>query len=102
MVLLIWLYLLAARGGFWQAAEREEGGPAGNPPWPAIAAVIPARDEAECVGATVASLLKQDYPGAFEVILVDDQSQDGTGQVARTAADAIGAGERLTVLLGRA
>ena len=102
LVLVIWLYLLAARGGFWQAAEREEGGPAGNPPWPAIAAVIPARDEAECVGATVASLLKQDYPGAFEVILVDDQSQDGTGQVARTAADVIGAADRLTVLSGRA
>ena len=109
MVLLIWLYLLAARGGFWQAAVREEGGPAGNPlgplggmHWPAIAAVIPARDEAECVGATVASLLRQDYPGVFDVILVDDQSRDGTAEVARTAAEAIGASHRLTVLAGQA
>ena len=102
MVLVIWLYLLAARGGFWQAADREEGGPMGNPPWPTIAAVIPARDEAECVGQTVASLLKQDYPGAFDVILVDDQSRDGTAQVARDAAEAVGAGHRLTVLSGHA
>ncbi len=102
MVLVIWLYLLAARGGFWQAADREEGGPAGNPPWPAISAVIPARDEAECIGETVTSLLRQDYPGAFDIIVVDDQSRDGTAQVAQKAAEAIGAGDRITVISGRA
>jgi hopene-associated glycosyltransferase HpnB len=106
MVLVIWLYLLAARGGFWQAADREEGGPAGNPPanvsWPTISAVIPARDEAECVGETVTSLLRQDYPGAFDVIVVDDQSRDGTAQIAQKAAEAIGAADRLTVISGRA
>jgi hopene-associated glycosyltransferase HpnB len=102
MVLVIWLYLLAARGGFWQAADREEGGPAGDPPWPTISAVIPARDEAECIGETVTSLLRQDYPGAFDVIVVDDQSRDGTAQIAQNAAEAIGAGDRLTVISGRA
>jgi hopene-associated glycosyltransferase HpnB len=105
MVLAIWLYLLVARGGFWQAAEREEGGPAGNAPdgqqWPSISAVIPARDEAECIGETVASLLRQDYPGAFDVIVVDDQSRDGTAQIALKAAETIGAGHRLTVLPGQ-
>ena len=74
----------------------------GQGPWPAITAVIPARDEAECVGETVASLLRQDYPGEFHVILVDDQSRDGTAQVARDAAEALGAACRLTVLSGRA
>jgi hopene-associated glycosyltransferase HpnB len=102
MVLVIWLYLLAARGGFWQAADREEGGPAGNPPWPVISAVIPARDEAECIGDTVTSLLRQDYPGAFDVVVVDDQSRDGTAQIAQKAAESIGAGDRLTVISGRA
>jgi hopene-associated glycosyltransferase HpnB len=105
MVLAIWVYLLAARGGFWQAREREEGGPAGYPPdirpWPTISAVIPARDEAECIGETVASLLRQDYPGAFDVIVVDDQSRDGTAEIAQKAAGTIGAGHRLTVLPGR-
>jgi len=100
-VLAIWLYLLAARGGFWQAREREEGGPAGNPPWPTITAVIPARDEAECIGETVASLLRQDYLGAFDVIAVDDQSRDSTAQIAQKAAETIGAVNRLTVLSGR-
>jgi hopene-associated glycosyltransferase HpnB len=101
MVLVIWLYLLAARGGFWQAADREEGGPAGDPTWPTISAVIPARDEAECIGETVTSLLRQDYPGAFDIIVVDDQSRDGTAQVAQKAAEAIGAGDRITVISGR-
>ncbi len=103
MVLLIWLYLVAARGGFWRAAERDDIRPIGDVAlgnWPVVAAVIPARDEAECVGQTVASLLRQTYPGEFNVVLVDDQSRDGTGQVARDAAAGLGATGRLTVISG--
>ncbi len=66
-----------------------------------MSAVIPARDEAESVGETIASLLRQNYPGTFNVILVDDQSRDGTADVAREAAAALGAAERLTVISGR-
>ena len=102
MVLAIWLYLLAGRGAFWLARERDDFTVAQVGPWPAIAAVIPARDEAECVGETVASLLRQDYPGAFTVILVDDQSRDGTARVARAAAAALDAADRLSILSGRA
>jgi hopene-associated glycosyltransferase HpnB len=106
MVLLIWLYLIAARGGFWRAAERDGDAPPGSGPlagsWPAVTAIIPARDEAECVGATVGSLVRQDYPGPFQVIVVDDQSRDATARVAREAAAALNAGARLTLLSGRA
>ena len=104
MVLAIWLYLLVARGGFWLAAERDEGGPSAaiSGAWPAIAAVIPARDEAACIGATVASLLGQNYPGDLRVVVVDDNSRDATGQVARDAAAKLGKADRLTVLSGRA
>jgi hopene-associated glycosyltransferase HpnB len=102
MALAIWLYLLAGRGGFWLARERDDGIPARAGSWPAITAIIPARDEAECVGETISSLLRQDYPGEFAVILVDDQSRDATAQVARDAAAALGAADRLTVLSGRA
>jgi hopene-associated glycosyltransferase HpnB len=106
MVLAIWLYLLLGRGAFWLGRERDDAVPPGQGSkqgsWPAIMAVIPARDEAECVGETVASLLRQDYPGEFSVILVDDQSRDGTAHVARDAARALGAADRLIVLSGRA
>jgi hopene-associated glycosyltransferase HpnB len=103
MVLAIWLYLLLGRGLFWLGRERDDGTASRQGPWPSVIAVIPARDEAECVGDTIASLLRQDYPGEFKVILVDDQSCDGTAQAARDAAAALGPGaaERLTVISGR-
>ncbi|HEX4043007.1 MAG TPA: glycosyltransferase [Xanthobacteraceae bacterium] len=101
MVLAIWAYLIVARGGFWRAADRDGETPAWPGPWPGVTAVVPARDEAESVGETVASLLRQDYPGPFTVIVVDDQSHDGTATVARAAAVEVGAGDRLTVLPGK-
>ena len=69
--------------------------------WPAVSAVVPARDEAETVGETVASLLRQDYPRAFNVVLVDDQSRDSTARIARDAAVALGGGDRLDIISGR-
>ena len=109
MVLAIWLYLVTARGGFWRAAVRDDevpssagSGDAAQPDsWPAVAAIIPARDEACCVGETVSSLLRQNYAGEFNVFLVDDQSRDGTAAVAREAAASVGAPDRLTVVSGR-
>jgi hopene-associated glycosyltransferase HpnB len=97
----VWLYLIFARGGFWLGAEREEGAPAAEA-WPDVVAVIPARDEAETIGETIASLFAQDFPGAFRVILVDDESSDGTAAVARRAAEAAGAADRLEIVQGTA
>ncbi len=105
LVLAIWLYLIAARGGFWRAAEHDGGALGGGSPapaqWPAVTAVVPARDEAETIGETVASLLRQDYGGLLGVIVVDDRSRDATARVAREAAAAFGAGERLNLIAGR-
>jgi hopene-associated glycosyltransferase HpnB len=97
--LAVWTYLLTARGGFWMAGVRDEGGPLPEN-WPSVMAVIPARDEADSVGDTIRSLLRQDYRGDFGIILVDDQSTDGTADVARRAAQEMSAGDRLTVLAG--
>jgi hopene-associated glycosyltransferase HpnB len=99
----IWLYMLVARGGFWRARERDETWRNADPPrWPDVVAIIPARDEAECVGQCVGSLLSQNYPGHFSIVLVDDESADGTGDIAMAAARACGAQERLTILRGAA
>ncbi|HUO90450.1 MAG TPA: glycosyltransferase [Rhizomicrobium sp.] len=80
----VWLYLLAGRGMFWVMAERDD---ADDPPapaaWPSVVAVVPARNEADVIARTVGSLLAQDYPGSFRVVLVDDQSSDGTAGVAQ-------------------
>ncbi|MCB4820175.1 glycosyltransferase [Roseicella aerolata] len=96
---LAWLVLLFGRGWFWLARDddRDAARLPDPPAWPSVTAVVPARDEAETIGATVASLLAQDYPGEFRLVVVDDRSTDGTGEVARAAA----AGDpRLTVLRG--
>jgi hopene-associated glycosyltransferase HpnB len=99
----VWLYLLAARGGFWRANIRDETDPTPDPAaWPAVTAVIPARNEADVIPACLRGLLTQDYPAPFTVILTDDQSGDGTADVARSTADALGASRRLTVLEGQA
>ena len=101
--LAVWMYLLSARGGFWRAAERDGEGQASLPDdlWPQIVAVVPARNEADVVAEAIGSLLRQHYPGDFRVILVDDQSSDGTPGIVRAAARAAGAADRLTVLSGR-
>jgi hopene-associated glycosyltransferase HpnB len=97
----IWMYLLAARGRFWLGWERDDGKPATPQSWPAVAAVIPARNEAACVGQTIGSLMRQDYPGRLTIFLVDDDSDDGTAEVARSAASAAQDSHLLTVVTSR-
>lgn len=100
----VWTYLLAARGGFWRARQRDELDKVALSPrrWPAVVAVVPARDEVEVVAQSIGSLLGQCYPGRLSVILVDDHSTDGTCRAARAAAVAAQAGDRLTVIAGAA
>lgn len=82
-VVAIWLYLMLGRGWFWRIHETPPPPLAGAP---RIVAVVPARNEAPVVAAAIESLAKQNYPGAFHLILVDDHSDDGTAGAARSAA----------------
>jgi len=97
---VIWLYLAFGHGGFWLGAERDDFDPPALASQPTVCVVIPARNEAEGVGECVGSLLRQDYGGLKSVVLVDDESTDGTADVARRAAAACGAEERLTIVPG--
>ncbi|MEU0667449.1 glycosyltransferase [Streptomyces lavendulocolor] len=94
--LLSWLWLLLGQGFFWRTDQRlpRRSAPAR---WPSVAVVVPARDEAEVLPLSLPSLLAQDYPGPMEIILVDDGSEDGTGDVARALAVRYG-GPPLTVV----
>jgi hopene-associated glycosyltransferase HpnB len=98
--LAVWLYLLTARGGFWLCRERDDWHSAPLAPWPRVAAVVPARNEADTIASSIGSLLAQDYPGSWTVILVDDDSNDGTGDLARRVASANAPG-RLCVRTSR-
>jgi hopene-associated glycosyltransferase HpnB len=101
LVVAIWTYLVFGHGRFWLCGERDDRDLPPMPAvWPSLTVVIPARDEAETIGETIASLFAQDYPGRFRIVLVDDESQDGTGLVALDRAARAGAADRLTVLAG--
>jgi hopene-associated glycosyltransferase HpnB len=103
-----WAYLLTGRGGYWRTDQRLPGADAGSgqpdgdagprrpaagagaPGWPGVVAVVPARNEATVLPAALPTLLGQDYPGAFAVVLVDDDSSDGTSAVAAALGRAAG------------
>jgi hopene-associated glycosyltransferase HpnB len=121
---MAWVYLLAARGGYWRtdqrlprgsgAGDKPSGGrlggsrPDGDRPadrpdvgWPSVVAVVPARNEADVLPLTLPSLLAQDYPGEFSVVLVDDGSTDGTTAAAiALGRDATAVGRGASVLGG--
>ncbi len=94
--LAIWVYLLVARGYFWRVSE-DNLGPKRLEDWPRVVAIVPARNEAPTISQTVSSLAKQDYPGEFSIIVVDDQSEDGTAALAQQAANESGASQRVKI-----
>lgn len=64
-------------------------------PRPFVSVIVPARDEAHNIAVCVRSLVASDYP-RFEVIVVDDRSDDATGAVAR-AVESGGAVRKIVV-----
>ena len=96
----IWLHLFFGRGWFWRVgkldADREPLETPGE--WPQVMAVVPARNEEETIGRAVAGLVKQNYPGAFFVVVVDDHSEDATAGIAQQVADESGVGERVRIV----
>jgi hopene-associated glycosyltransferase HpnB len=76
----IWLYLCLAHGRFWRSGP--ELSPAEPAEFPDVDVIVPARDEAQTIRAVIDSLLKQNYRGRFRVLLVDDNSSDGTAALA--------------------
>jgi chlorobactene glucosyltransferase len=96
LLTLMWLGLVAGAGRWgakWRV-ERPDSPPDGD--GPLVSICIPARNEAKNIGACVAAALAVRWP-ALEVVVVDDRSEDGTGDAARAA----GAGDpRLHVIGG--
>jgi hopene-associated glycosyltransferase HpnB len=104
--LLIWLYLLFGRGGFWRINIQRvphipllaDVGTADLGTTFRIIAIIPARNEAEVIGRSITSLLQQTSVD-LRVVIVDDNSTDGTAGLARQAA--LAAGKEISVIIGK-
>ena len=96
--LAVWIYLVLARGGFWQM--RVVSPPSSETPLPTrkVAVIVPARNEAAVIGQTVRSLLQQDYAGPVYAFLVDDHSSDSTAEIALRTVEEAGCPERLTII----
>ncbi|MEH2207482.1 MAG: glycosyltransferase [Nostoc sp.] len=98
--LTIWLGLLCFWGQFWRTDEQLEVTENQLQSLPAVCAVVPARNEAELIPTSLRSLLLQDYPGSFNVFLVDDRSTDRTANFAEGVAHAVGKPQQLHIISG--
>lgn len=92
-----WVYMAFYRGWFWRTDVRLTGYARLRGRWPRVAVIVPARNESGVLPQTLASLLKQDYPGAFHVYVVDDSSTDSTGDTASNIAQFNELTHKLTV-----
>jgi hopene-associated glycosyltransferase HpnB len=98
--LLIWIVLTFFRGAFWQLRVFDGEARDIEQPlaWPRVVAVVPARNEAGTIERCLESLVGQDYPGKFHIIVVDDHSTDNTGALAQRAAQLKDKTENVTIL----
>ena len=102
IALAVWVYLVAGRGAFWRASVRDDSDrEADLRVFPSVVAVVPARNEADLIAESLRSLFSQDYPGPFSIVLVDDQSRDGTAAVATRTAERLQAQDRLLIVSGQ-
>lgn len=86
-VLFFVLLLAELASGGRQLVRLRDVAPLADGEMPSVAIVAAARNEARGIEAALRSLLRQDVP-RLEVILVDDRSDDGTGEIAdRLAAE---------------
>jgi chlorobactene glucosyltransferase len=82
----LWLIARAYRQrDVFEAIALHPGNP--NSPKPAIAVIVPVRDERANVLPCIESLLRQDYPAeCLRIIVVDDDSSDGTAELVERLA----------------
>ena len=104
VALLGWLFVLLHPARPWDFQPVGDAGPTPELPpgveFPPVTIIVPARNEAASLPKTLPALLNQDYPGPYHVLLVDDRSEDGTADAARSLAESLQKTSRLTVLNG--
>ncbi|AFZ60532.1 glycosyltransferase [Anabaena cylindrica FACHB-243] len=98
--LVIWLFLLLFWGQFWRVDQQLETSEdiCTQQGLPTVCVVIPARNEADVIAISVRSLLLQDYPGDYNIFLVDDHSTDNTAHFAQEVAQTVDKPQQLHIV----
>ena len=99
VLLIVWIVLVFFWHGFWRMDVRLPAAgmiPLRGGRWPSVVVLVPARNEEETLKVALSSLLAQDYPGDFHVIVINDNSTDATAEIAREMAAT--SHERLTAI----
>ena len=94
--LVYWIWRGLLHNPFWRDEDGQYGRPS-DQVWPDVVALLVAQDQAEVLAETLDTLLAQNY-AAFHVIVIDDNSRDGSARAARQAATDAGETARLTVI----
>src|SRR5688572_13196682 len=96
LAVLPWLLLVIALPFvMWVRGPRVRVcGPPRSEDAPLVSIIVPARNEAENISTCVASLLNSVYPRR-EIIVVDDDSVDGTGDIVRVLEEHSNGGVRI-------
>ena len=95
--LLIWIYLVFAHGGFWRVRQSRQSNLRSER---RVVAVIPARNEADVIAESLQTLFTQYFIAPVHIVLVDDNSSDGTAAAALSAARTAGREKDLTIISG--
>ncbi|CAK7192467.1 hypothetical protein COMNV_00665 [Commensalibacter sp. Nvir] len=83
----IWLWLCFFHGRFWSKGpflypiDSRKQSKRKN--WPNVYVIVPARNEAQTIGEVSRSLIQQDYPGYFQILVVNDASSDNTAEIVK-------------------
>lgn len=91
-----WLVLALRAGHFWHPLlDPVAPFPAH---WPSVDIIVPARNEALSLPKTLPTLLAQNYAGQWRVMIVNDNSDDGTATIADEIAKKLGKTDHLVII----
>ncbi|TXF90654.1 glycosyltransferase [Neolewinella aurantiaca] len=92
-MLTVFLFAAAAQFFFWGMfshyafPKQSQVQPAETGPFPPVSVIVCFRNEEEMIDNCLVSILKQEYPGDFEIVAVDDNSTDKSATIVRQLVD---------------
>ena len=100
LLLAVLVQLYFAGYYFWPFARRPAEAPAGapGPDMAPVSVVVCARNELDNLRELLPLLLRQDYPAGYEIVLIDDRSEDDTRAYAQQLAQLYPATIRLVTV----